>query len=102
MSLTGKRQRLADLNAEVRRLEDFIAAVGRGEHDDEAAIAAAVASLAPPEPKRFFGSKKSRDRVSAEDIRQLHRLTLQKQAYDRMNNEIFPEIRQLQFELRLG
>jgi uncharacterized heparinase superfamily protein len=99
MSLTAKRQRLADLTAEVRRLEDFIAAVDRGEHDDEAAIAAAAETSLMPVPG--FTAKKKTE-VRRQRIREMRRNTLKIQALDRMNNEIYPEIQQLQFELGLG
>jgi hypothetical protein len=92
--------RLEELQAEVKYLRDFADAVERGEHDDEEAIAAAVARLLPMEPERGrFGRTKPVQDTRPELARKAQRLSKQSQVYDRINKELYPEIKNLQFRL---
>jgi hypothetical protein len=95
--------RVNEILAELATLKAFAEAVERGEHDDEARIAAGVARLLPPEPGSkggmFRRGKPSPPDTRADQVRQIQRMTLQKQAYDRMNNELFPELHDLRFKL---
>ncbi|MCX5150523.1 MULTISPECIES: hypothetical protein [unclassified Streptomyces] len=102
MSPDEIRARLAELFAEVEKLKTFVAAVERGDHDDENSIASAAARLLPPtpEPKGLFGrSKPNPPDTRADQVRSLQRNSLVLQALNRMNKELFPEIQELQFRL---
>lgn len=92
--------RLNHLVSEVERTKQFIAAVERGEHDNEAAIVAAVATMATPAPRKsVFGRSKPDDRYDM--IRKMQRDNLILQAYNRINKELYPEIHDLDFRLKL-
>ncbi|MFF3862481.1 hypothetical protein [Streptomyces sp. NPDC002209] len=102
MSPDEMRTRLAELCTEVETLKAFVAAVERGDHDDESSIAAAAARLLPPapEPKGMFRrSRPNPPDTRADQVRSLRRNSLALQALNRMNKELFPEIRELQFRL---
>ncbi|WP_133896441.1 hypothetical protein [Streptomyces sp. KS 21] len=102
MSPDEMRTRLAELFSEVETLKAFVAAVERGDHDDESSIAAAVARLLPPAPEprgMFRRNKPDPPDTRADQVRSLQRNSLALQALNRMNKELFPEIRELQFRL---
>jgi hypothetical protein len=98
------RARLDEILAELATLKAFEGAVERGEHDNEARIASAVAGCCPlPEPRGsvFRRSTNSPPDTRADQVRQIQRMTLQQQALDRMNTELFPELRDLRFKLSI-
>ncbi len=98
------RVRLQEVEAEIAKLRAFVDAAERGEHDDEARIAAAAARMLPPapEPRGLFGrSRPPKPDTRADQVRQIQRMSLMKQALDRMNQELYPELHRLRFELHL-
>jgi hypothetical protein len=103
MSPDEMRARVEEIVAEIATLKAFADGVERGEHDDEARIAAGAARLLPPEPETTGGMFRRRTQTPpdtrADQVREIQRLTLQKQAYDRINNELSPELRDLRFKL---
>jgi hypothetical protein len=100
------RARIAELTAEAATLREFAEAAERGEHDDEQRIASSVALMLPiPEAKKgLFGGVKGKSRQEQEQerieqARQVQRNTLALQALNRVTEEIYPEIHELQFKL---
>ena len=104
MSPDEMRQRLQEVQTEIAELRAFVEAVERGEHDNEAAISSAAARLLPPapEPKGLFGrSRPPKPDTRIDQVRKIQRMSLMKQALDRMNQELYPELHQLRFKLGL-
>jgi hypothetical protein len=95
--------RVKEIEAEIAKLKAFANAAERGEHDDEARIAAGAARLLPPQPETTGGMFRRRTQAPpdtrADQVREIQRLELQKKAYDRIK-ELNAELRELQFKLK--